>query len=156
MKRFICLPIMAFLLMSVRCQVALSQNSNSNLQQESIESHTFPALDTINIVKIAEVASEVDEKTALNLVWKLPQVQRKAREIERLSKGSIKVGAVVDGSPTPNEPYYTIRIFENQPDHDSTIYWFRVFSTSGVIEVLDVIENKYISLDEWREQLKRS
>lgn len=155
MKIFICLPIIASLLMSVECQVALSQNSNSKLKQESIKSQTLSQLNIANILEVAEATREIDEKTALNLVWKLPQVQRKAREIQRLSKGTIKVGAVVDGSPTPNEPYYTVRVFENQPDHDSTIYWFRVFNTSGLVEVLDVIENKYISLDEWRQQLKR-
>ncbi len=140
--------MIASLLMGVGCQLAFSQNSNH-------ESQTLSELNTVNIVEVAEVTREIDEKTALNLVWKLPLVRRKAREIERLSKGTIKVGAVVDGSPSPHEPYYTVRIFENQPNHDSTIYWFRVFSTSGIIEVLDVIENKYISLDEWREQLKR-
>ncbi|MBE9006911.1 hypothetical protein IQ259_18025 [Fortiea sp. LEGE XX443] len=148
MKRFIWFPMIASLLMGVGCQLAFSQNSNH-------ESQTLSELNTVNIVEVAEVTREIDEKTALNLVWKLPLVRRKAREIERLSKGTIKVGAVVDGSPSPHEPYYTVRIFENQPNHDSTIYWFRVFSTSGIIEVLDVIENKYISLDEWREQLKR-
>jgi len=141
--------------MSVECQAALSRNSHFDLKQESTESQTLSEIDTANVVKVAQLTKEIDEKTALNLVWKLPQVQRKAREIARLSKGTIKVGVVVDGSPTPNEPYYTVRIFENQPDHDSTIYWFRVSSTNGLVEVLDVIENKYISLDEWRAQLKR-
>ncbi|AFY40871.1 hypothetical protein [Nostoc sp. PCC 7107] len=155
MKIFIYLPIMSSLLMSVGCQVALSQNSNYDVKPGLITAQTLSELNPANIVKVAELTNKIDEKTALNLVWKLPQVQRKAREIERLSKGTIKLGAIVDASPALNEPYYTIRIFENQSDYDSTIYWFRVFNDSGVIEVLDLIENKYISLDEWREQLKR-
>jgi hypothetical protein len=155
MKRFIWFPVMASVLIGMGCQLAFSQNPQRDFIQQSLESQSLPELNTAKIVEVAEVTRELDEKTALNLVWKLPQVQRKAREIQRLSKGAIKVGAVVYGSPTPDEPYYKIRIFENQPDHDSTIYWFRVSSTSGVIEVLDVIENKYISLDEWQEQLKR-
>lgn len=155
MTKFICFPVMAALLMGVGCHLALSQSSNNDSQTKLIKLQSTPELNTANIVKVAEVSRELDEKTALNLVWKLPQVQSKAREIERLSKGTIKVGAVVDSSPTPDEPYYTIRIFEDQPDHDSTIYWFRVSSANRLIEVLDVIENKYISLEEWREQLKR-
>ncbi|BAY18690.1 hypothetical protein NIES2109_52970 [Nostoc sp. HK-01] len=155
MKRFIYLPIISSLLMSVGCQVALSQSSNYDVKPRLITAQTLSELKPANIVKVAEVSQQINEDTALNLVWKLPQVQRKAKEIERLSKGTIKLGAIVDGSPTPNEPYYKIRIFENQSDYDSTIYWFRVFNDSGLIEVLDVIENKYISLDEWREQLKR-
>ncbi|ALF54882.1 hypothetical protein ACX27_21940 [Nostoc piscinale CENA21] len=146
---------MSSLLMSVGCQVALSQNSNYDVKTGLITAQTLSELNPANIVKIAELTNKIDEETALNLVWKLPQVQRKAREIVRLSKGTIKLGVVVDGSPTANEPYYTVRIFENQSDYDSTIYWFRVFNNNGLIEVLDVIENKYISLDEWQEQLKR-
>lgn len=146
---------MASLLLGFECQLAFAQSINSDFQTKIIQSQSLPKLITANIIEVAEFPRELDEKTALNLVWKLPQVQRKAREIQRLSKGAIKVGAIVDGSPTPNEPYYTIRIFEEQPDHDSTIYWFRVSSTNRVIEALDVIENKYISLEEWRQQLKR-
>jgi hypothetical protein len=146
---------MASLLLGVEYQLAFAQSLNSDFQTKIIQSQSLPKLITANIIEVAEVPKELDEKTALNLVWKLPQVQRKAREIQRLSKGTIKVGAIVDGSPTLNEPYYTIRIFEEQPDHDSTIYWFRVSSTNRVIEALDVIENKYISLEEWRQQLKR-
>ncbi|MBU7581621.1 MAG: hypothetical protein KAF91_01690 [Nostoc sp. TH1S01] len=155
MKIFICLPIISSLLMSVGCQVALSQSSKHDIKQVLVSSQKLSELNTANIVKFAEVSQQINEETALNLVWKLPQVQRKAREIARLSKGTIKLGAVVDGSPTANEPYYTIRIFENQPDYDSTIYWFRVNNNTGLIEVLDLIENKYISLDEWREKFKR-
>jgi hypothetical protein len=146
---------MASLLLGVECQLAFAQSLNSDFQTKIIQPQSLPKLITANIIEVAEVPRELDEKTALNLVWKLPQVQRKAREIQRLSKGTIKVGAIVDASPTPNEPYYTIRIFEEQPEHDSTIYWFRVSSTHRVIEALDVIENKYISLEEWRQQLKR-
>ncbi|MBD2439940.1 hypothetical protein [Nostoc sp. FACHB-110] len=149
MTRFIYFPIMASLLMSMGCQLALSESPHHDSQTELIQ----PTL--ISNIKVAEFTREIDDKTALNLVWKLPQVQRKAREIERLSRGAIKVGAVVDSSPTPDEPYYVVRIYEEQPDHDSTIYWFRVSSTNRVIEVLDLIENKYISLKEWQEKFKR-
>ncbi|WP_242056602.1 MULTISPECIES: hypothetical protein [unclassified Nostoc] len=146
---------MAFLLLDFECQLAFSQSPNNDHRTKLIKSQSTFKVNTANIIEVAEVTRELDEKTARDLVWQLPEVQRKAREIERLSKGAIKVGAVVDVSPTPNEPYYTIRIFEDQPEYDSTIYWFRVSRTSRMIEVLDLIENQYISLEEWKEQLKR-
>jgi hypothetical protein len=108
----------------------------------------------VHPVNIAQTTNKVDEAKAFNLVWNLPQVQRKARTIHRLSKGAIKVAAIVDALPTSDDPYYTVRVYENQPDHNSTIYWFRV-SNTGVIEALDVIENKYISLKEWQDQIRR-
>ncbi|MBD2451520.1 hypothetical protein H6G76_31270 [Nostoc sp. FACHB-152] len=155
MIRFMCFPVMAFLLLDFECQLAFSQSPNNDHRTKLIKSQSTFKVNTANIIEVAEVTRELDEKTARDLVWQLPEVQRKAREIERLSKGAIKVGAVVDVSPTPNEPYYTIRIFEDQPEYDSTIYWFRVSRTSRMIEVLDLIENQYISLEEWKEQLKR-
>jgi hypothetical protein len=92
----------------------------------------------------------IGEKKAFNLVWNLPQVQRKAREIERLSRGSIRVAAAVDSSPTSDAPFYIVRVFENHPDKTTTpVYWFRVSSSSGVIEPLDLVQNQYIALEKW-------
>lgn len=101
------------------------------------------AYDTSKIVKI-------DEKKAFNSVWNLPQVQRKAREIESLSQGSIKVAATIDSSPTAQKPFYVVRVFENHPDKTtSPVYWFRVSSSTGVVEPLDLVQNQYIALKDW-------
>lgn len=92
----------------------------------------------------------IGEKKAFNLVWNLPQVRRKAREIERLSRGSIRVAAAVDISPTPDAPFYIVSVFEKHPDKTTTpVYWFRVSSSSGVIEPLDLVQNQYIALEKW-------
>jgi hypothetical protein len=92
----------------------------------------------------------LDAKKALDLVQNLPQVRKKGREIQRLSRGSIRVSSVVDSSPTADEPYYIVKVVENHSDKStSTIYWFRVLSPSGVIEALDLIQNKFIPLDKW-------
>ncbi|MEA5618317.1 hypothetical protein VB711_10780 [Cronbergia sp. UHCC 0137] len=101
-------------------------------------------------VNVSQTTYSIDEKKALDLVWKLPQVKRKAREIERLSRGSIRVAAAVDSLPTSEEPYYVVRVLENHPDKStSTVYWFRVLSSNGAIEALDWVNNKYISLEKW-------
>lgn len=131
------------------------QSPSNNFPVSLNSSQMFVGLDKLLAVKVSQNTQQLDEKTALNSVWKLPEVQRKAREIERLSKGAIRVDAIVDASPTIDEPYYTIRVFEDEPDHNTTIYWFRVLSPSGTIQVLDILENKFISLEEWKQQLKR-
>ena len=100
--------------------------------------------------KTDKATKAIDENKAFNLVWNLPQVQRKAREIERLSRGSIQVAADVDNSPTPDAPFYRVSVFEKHPDKTtSPVYWFRVSSSSGVIEPLDLVLNQYITLEEW-------
>jgi hypothetical protein len=155
MKKLIWCPIMATLLIGFTDKLALSQKPQNYLQISLKASQSFVDLDAPTAVNVAQATKEIDEKTAFNLVWQLPQVQRKARIIPQLSQGTIKVDAIVDGYPTPDDPYYKVRVFEDEPDHNTTIYWFRVLNTGDVIEVLDVIENKYISLEEWRAQLKR-
>ncbi|MBH8573689.1 hypothetical protein I8752_11795 [Nostocaceae cyanobacterium CENA369] len=146
---------MASLLLGVTSHSDIHQIPQDHLEMELNTSQLFANLDKISIANLAQANREINEKKALDLVWKLPEVQRKAREIQRLSKGSIRVAAIVDGSPTPNEPYYSVRVFEDQPDHNTTIYWFRVLNPSGKIQVLDILENKYITLEAWKEQLKR-
>jgi hypothetical protein len=101
-------------------------------------------------VKGAKDIKTLDAKKAFNLVWNLPQVQRKSREIESLSKGSIRLAAVVDSLSTTDKPFYVVRVFENHPDKTTNpVYWFRVSSSSGVIEPLDLVENQYIALAKW-------
>jgi hypothetical protein len=153
--KLIWFPVMASLLIGLPDKLAISQNPKNYLQIGLNSSPLFAELDQPTAVNVSQTTKEIDEKTAFNLVWKLPLVQRKAREIQRLSQGKIRVGAIVDGYPTPNNPYYTVRVFEDEPDHNTTIYWFRVLNTGDVIEALDVVDNKYISLEEWRAQLKR-
>lgn len=155
MTRLLWYPLMASLLMGVTSHSDIHQIPQDHLEMELNTSQIFVNLEKFTTANLAQANREINQKKALDLVWKLPEVQRKAREIERLSKGSIRVAAIVDGSPTPNEPYYSVRVFEDQPDHNTTIYWFRVLSPSGKIQVLDILENKYITLEAWKEQLKR-
>jgi hypothetical protein len=150
MKKLIFCPLIAFLLIGVADTLAIAPSPNHYVEMGLKSSQMFTWLDKFPAARVAQAGTEIDEKTALNLVWKLPQVKRKAKEIEQLSRGTIKVGAIVDSSPTPNEPYYTVQVFEKHPDENVTIYWFRVLSPSGTIEVLDLVQNQYISLDKWR------
>ncbi|TAF07056.1 MAG: hypothetical protein EAZ77_10985 [Nostocales cyanobacterium] len=101
-------------------------------------------------VKGSYPSIKIDAKTAFNSVWNLPQVQSKAREIENLSQGSIRVAAVIDSSPTVDLPFYVVRVLEKHPDKTTTpVYWFRVSSVNGVIEPLDLVQNTYIALEKW-------
>ena len=98
---------------------------------------------------IAQARRRIDEKSALNAVLRLRQVQQKAKEIERLSGGEAHLGLIVDELPTKATPYYVVRLFENHPDHITTLNWFRV-SLNGVITVLDVTTDKYIPVNQWQ------
>jgi hypothetical protein len=97
-----------------------------------------------------QINPKIDEKSALNLVWQLPAVQRKVREISTRSNGKVRVRAMVDSKPTAEAPYYTVRIAENHADAIRTIYWFRVLVPSGKIQVLDIIRDQYVPVEKWQ------
>ncbi|RAM49170.1 MAG: hypothetical protein C6Y22_22645 [Hapalosiphonaceae cyanobacterium JJU2] len=146
-KRSLCYPVTASLLIGLTCHSTIAQSHSKYFQTKHVQiGQKFS-----KTVKITQGTQTLDEKTALNLVWKLPQVQRKAREIEKLSQGKIRVAAKIDSSPTPEAPYYTVQIYENHIDYIDTIYWFRVLNPSGDIQVLDIIQNDYVSLEAWKQ-----
>ena len=150
MKRLFCYSFMASLLIGVATPFDIIHIPRDNFNIKLNTSQVVPEFNNYTTANVAQASREIDEKTAFNLVWKLRQVQRKAREIERLSRGSIRVAAIVDGSPTPDEPYYTVRVFEKHPNENVTIYWFRVLHPSGTIQVLDLLKNEYVSLEKWK------
>jgi hypothetical protein len=125
-------------------QTQINLSTRVNLAKSHIVN--YPATSSKNSL----TGKMLGEKTAIDLVWKLAQVQHKAREIEQLTHGSIHVTALVDSTPTINQPYYIVRVYENHPDKSTNpIYWFRVLNPSGGIEALDLVDNKYIPLDKW-------
>ncbi len=141
---------MASLLIGVLGQSSTAQSLKSYHEMVIKSPELLTISYNLSEVKVSQATNIIDEKTAFNLVWKLPIVQRKAREIEKLSKGTIRVAAVIESSPTTEASYYTIRVVENHVKHVDTIFWFRVLTPSGNIEVLDLVENQYITLDKWK------
>lgn len=99
--------------------------------------------------RLAQSRRAINEKSAINAVWQLRQVQQKVQTIKRLSNGKASVGLRVDRSPTKAEPYYVIQLFEERPDRITTLDWFRV-STQGAVTVLDAITGEYISPAKWK------
>ncbi|QNP29395.1 hypothetical protein [Cylindrospermopsis curvispora] len=101
-------------------------------------------------IKVVRPIVKINKQKAVKSVWNLPQVQRKAKEIKTLSQGAIDVGVVVSSYPKTNQPFYTIKVLENHPDSTtSPVYWFRVSSSNGAIQPLDLVSNKYTTLANW-------
>ncbi|HEY9852546.1 MAG TPA: hypothetical protein V6D28_23950 [Leptolyngbyaceae cyanobacterium] len=115
-------------------------------------SPAYPQNQSFFTSSIPAQAPTTREDRVLKAIWQLPEVQRKAREIQRLSNGRVRVKLMVESEPTANEPYYTIRVFEDRQDRIATLYWFRVASPSGVITVQNEVTGDYISLEQWRKR----
>jgi hypothetical protein len=150
-KEFNHYPLIASFILGLLGGYSSIENIGHSQEIHSQEIHSHKQLAYLPASAKTDKASRtIDEKKAFNLVWNLPQVQRKAREIERLSSGSIRVAANIDNSPTRDAPFYIVSVFEKHPDKTtSPVYWFRVSSYTGVIEPLDLVLNQYITLEKW-------
>jgi hypothetical protein len=144
-------PLLASLLLLLVGHSDIARSSRKQVSATLATPQTVAKTYQATVVNFSQTTRPLNEKIAQDLVWKLPQVQRKAREIYRLSRGTISLAAAVESSPTLEEPYYTVTVFEIHPNKSTdTIYWFRVLSPTGVIEALDLVENQYISLEQWK------
>jgi hypothetical protein len=150
MQRLTYSPLIMTFFLALAGQSAIAKSATNHAQMGINYVQISPDFATDNAINVAQNPSVIDEKAALKLVEKLPQVKRKAKEIERLSRGTIRVATIVDSSPTPETPYYTIRVVENHVDHVDTIYLFRVLNPSGVIQVYDILKDEYIPLQDWK------
>lgn len=108
------------------------------------------ALDNQSFTITQAVSPEI--KKVMSLVWRLPEVKQKASEISRLSNGQGRVKLMLENTPTKTEPYYTVRVFEDNPDRIVTLYWFRVNMPEEKITVQNEITGEYISLEQWRKK----
>ncbi|MFM7409028.1 MAG: hypothetical protein ACKO3K_20800 [Cuspidothrix sp.] len=149
-KKVICYPLLASLVVVLLVHSTIDQRLKNQSQKTLVPAQLFAQTDNIKLVQASQSTSILDANKALELVQNLPQVRRKGREIQRLSRGTIRVASVVDSSPTADEPYYVVRVFENHSNQTtSTIYWFRVLSPNGEIQALDIVENQYIPVEKW-------
>ncbi len=143
-------PLLASLVVVLLAHSTIDQGLKNQSHKTLAAVQLIAQVDNADSLQDSKSTPILDEKKALNLVQNLPQVRKKGQEIQKLSRGSIRVSSVVDSSPTADAPYYVVRVVENHSDKTtSTIYWFRVLSSSGVIEALDLINNQYISVEKW-------
>ncbi|MBD2164838.1 hypothetical protein H6G04_10525 [Calothrix membranacea FACHB-236] len=150
MQRLACSSLIIPSLIAIAGHSAMAQRPIIHAQMGINYAAKVKLFDSNHVIKIAQSPSIIDEKLAVDLVAKLPQVKRKAKEIQRLSRGTIRVATIIDSSPTPEAPYYTVRVVENHVDHVDTIYLFRVLNPSRVIQVYDILKDEYISLEVWK------
>ncbi|GAC1470570.1 MAG: hypothetical protein NVS2B14_15890 [Chamaesiphon sp.] len=93
------------------------------------------------------------ESTAIATIFKLREVQHKAQQIAALSHGKIYIAAMVLNYPNLEQKQrdYTIQVFEQHPDHISTIWFFQVDNLTGAVKVLSLVRDIYLPLEEWRQ-----
>ena len=95
------------------------------------------------------------EDRVMKAVLELPEVKKLAKDNE---KKTGPIMAVIKQRPRPRTPYYWVGVGFDQPEMFTTYLHFYVEPKRLKISYFDVINNKVLSLEQWRatEQYRRT
>lgn len=99
---------------------------------------------------VAPPESSKQEDQAVERVLDLPEMKQAARQIEQSSQGKNHLTAYVETPPTVAEPYYWVKVGEDNGGSIVTEYMFTVDQKSGAIKYDDLSKDTLITLQEWR------
>lgn len=90
----------------------------------------------------------------------VPEIGNLEKSLISKSNGTVKLSMYIERQPNPTSTnvyirdYYGIYVGESHPDHNVNIYRFAVQKDTKEILYYDVVQDKYMTLDEWRSQNK--
>lgn len=93
------------------------------------------------------------EDRLIDEVWRLPEVKTLADKIERESKGKRHLVGRISSEPSNDQEYYGIAISEDNGEALATYYDFHIYPDHSIY-YYDVIEDRELTLKEWRAQKK--
>ncbi len=99
------------------------------------------------------VAAPISEDEANKLVWALPEVQAAAEQLRAQGSRPLTFAArkpAPSAVPGSAQADYMIAFGEDRDGHVTTLDTFAVDAYTKEISVYDVVEDKNISLDQWR------
>lgn len=109
-------------------------------------------IDDLMVMK--EMLFRLSKNEAMNMIFSLDEVV----ELEKLIKDKWgKERSVVfkeEGTPTNDEPFIQIGVFENTPEYITRAYTFKMDVRTNELLIHNVVEDSYINIFEWRNQLK--
>lgn len=96
-----------------------------------------------------EISKQEDQ--LVSLIWKLPEVQELETRIEKQSKGKRSLVGRISSKPSDDQEYYSVAISEDNGEALATYFEFHIYP-GNEIYFYDVVEDKELSLKEWRAQ----
>ncbi|EHQ24858.1 hypothetical protein [Mucilaginibacter paludis] len=99
---------------------------------------------------IAKPAASNQEDQVVSLITNLDEVKRKTAEVKKDSKGKRSLVTYVDSPPTGKDPYYWVKVAEDNGGSLVAYYTFAVDGKTHRISYYDVITDSVISLEQWR------
>lgn len=93
------------------------------------------------------------EDQLISKVWQIPEVKAMADKIERESKGKRHLVGRISSTPSDDQEYYGISIAEDNGEALATYFDFRIYPDNSIY-YYDVVEDRELTLKEWRAQKK--
>lgn len=96
--------------------------------------------------------SALSDSEAIDLIAKLPEVQKMRQAVENYAGEKLKLGISIDELATASNPVTTVGVYEYHSDHRTTLQRFLVNTQTREIRVQDRLTGGSISLAQWRNQ----
>jgi hypothetical protein len=93
------------------------------------------------------------EDKLIDRVWQLPEVSDLSAKIERESKGKRHLVGRISSEPSDDQEYYGVSVAEDNGEALATYFEFRIYPDNSIY-YYDPVEDKELSLKEWRAQKK--
>lgn len=132
----------------------LQSCSNAGKSAENSKD-TTSALPTVTGAANLDKDSTAEGK-ALDLVSDLVEVEDVRMMVDKMTNGENHVKLVVMGMPEPKDPYYLIKVMEDNGESLVTHFSFKVSPDSSKIYFYDVIEDRAVPLESWRAHEKQN
>lgn len=91
-----------------------------------------------------------EEDRIVNLIMDLDEVKRKDSIVVKLSKGKRRLSTYVEAIPTATDPYYWVKVAEDNGGSYVTYYSFAVHPKTYQVSYYDVTQDSLITIDQWR------
>ena len=91
-----------------------------------------------------------EEDIVVNLIMNLDEVKHKSAQVVKASKGDRHLSTYIEIRPTVTDPYYSVKVAEDNGGSYVAYYSFAVHSKTHEIAYYDVIRDSLISINQWR------
>lgn len=119
----------------------LADRTEKHLSEETIQNESDEKRETTQELSTEDKVMEV--------VWKLDEVQRLNNTIRKKSGGKRGISTFISSEPSDDQEYYTVSVAEDNGSAMATYYQFYVYPDFS-IRFYDVVEDRELTLDEWR------
>jgi hypothetical protein len=94
--------------------------------------------------------AESEEDKVVALVMDLDEVKRKSAQVVKDSKNKRHLVTYIETPPTADDPYYWVKVAEDNGGSYVTYYSFAVHKITHNISYYDVMQDSLISIAQWR------